>query len=70
MTSNGYLAAVLQDVISEPLAASGCDLSIVIGEELDGLAVGVLGRVVIGDRVLAVVRQVLLSCGGQQLQEA
>jgi hypothetical protein len=64
-----YLTAVLLDGVGEPLVALGSKLEVVPRHELGRVPERVLGSVEVGYRVLAVVCDLLLRLGGNQLQE-
>jgi len=65
-----YLAAVLKNVISEPLVSSGQNFGVVPSHQLDSLSVCFLFCVKVGDGVLAVIGDVLVCRGAEQLQES
>lgn len=64
-----YFTLVFGDFVFESFLATGVELDVVPAEDFQGLLVRALGCVVVGHRVAAVVRQVLLAVRRQQLQE-
>ena len=64
-----HLTLVELDAVAELGGALGDELHVVVRLELDGLVVGLLRGVVVGYRVTAVVRHVLVGALTEQLQE-
>ena len=65
-----HLAAILNDPVANPLVAAGVQFDIVLGSNPDRAAEVAIPCVEHGDRVLAVVGELLETPGGEQLQES
>ena len=67
--TKAYLALVEEDVVSSSLSTLSGQLEIIVGLEYDRAVVILRAGIIVRQRVLAVVRHVLVRRGAQQLQE-